>query len=115
MRNPLNVLSLLCLWNSPRTGKQIKSMSDSMKIKWSANEFTEKKLLYPWAEATAPTAAAAKTARIHPKRPRKGLYRKVSFTIVLPHSMESRGPSKEEGFLPHPGLTPGLPKVYRSK
>jgi len=43
------------------------------------------------------------------------LYRKVSFTIVLPHSRESRDPSKKGGLLPHPGLTPGLPKVYRSK
>ena len=46
MKNPLNDLSLLCLWKSPKIGKQIESMSDSTKVKRPVNEFTEKKLLY---------------------------------------------------------------------
>ena len=51
MRDPLNGLSLLCLWKSPKIGKQIESMSDSTKVKRPVNEFTEKKLLYPLAQA----------------------------------------------------------------
>jgi len=44
-------LSLLCLWKSPKIGKQIESMSDSTKVKRPVNEFTEKKLLQPLAQA----------------------------------------------------------------
>ena len=46
MKNPLNGLSPLRLWESPKIGKQIESMSDSTKVKRPVNEFTEKKLLY---------------------------------------------------------------------